>query len=125
MNPPNGIDAYISGFSAGAQSMLQKLRETIQLAAPDAEEVISYMMPAYKLNGILVYFAAHKNHIGFYPTSRGLEPFKTELGEFKCSKGIIQFGFDKPLPIELITRIVKFRVSENLGKVKKRANQRS
>ena len=125
MNPPNGIDLYISGFPAGTQYLLQKLREAIQRAAPDAEEVISYQMPAYKLNGILVYFAAHKNHIGFYPTSKGIEPFKSELTEFKCSKGTIQFLLDKPLPIELITRIVKFRVSENLAKAKKRANLRS
>jgi uncharacterized protein YdhG (YjbR/CyaY superfamily) len=121
MRQLNETDIYILGFPSGVQEMLQELRETIKNAAPDAEEVTSYRMPAYKLNGILVYFAGYKNHIGFYPASNGIEAFRSELSEFKCSKGTIQFALDKPLPVELITRIVKFRVSENLAKTKKRA----
>lgn len=77
---------------------------------------MSYGMPAYRLNGILVYFAAYENHIGFYPTSSGIEAFKHELGDFKWSKGAIQFPLDKPLPSKLVTRIVKFRVKEDLEK---------
>lgn len=112
----NEIDMYISGFPRKVQRLLQQLRATINKAAPKAEEVISYGMPAYRLNGILVYFAAYENHIGFYPTSSGIEAFKHELGDFKWSKGAIQFPLDKPLPSKLVTRIVKFRVKEDLEK---------
>lgn len=125
MNSPNQIDIYIFGFPFGVQEMLQKLRETIKIAAPDAVEILSYQMPAYKLNGMLVYFAGYKNHIGFYPGSNGIEAFRAELTAFKCSKGTIQFPLDKPLPVELITKIVKFRVFENSAKAKKRAGSRS
>jgi len=113
MKKPNDVDKYLVDFPIEIQEALERIRETIKKAVPDAEEVISYKMPAYKLNGILVYFAAHKNHIGFYPTSSGIEAFKKELEPYKCAKGSVQFPFDKPLPIGLITRIVKFRVMEN------------
>jgi uncharacterized protein YdhG (YjbR/CyaY superfamily) len=120
MNKLNEIDIYIAGFPVETQEILERLRETIKKAAPDAEEVISYKMPAYKLNGILLYFAAHKNHIGFYPTGKGIEAFKNELTNYKWSKGTIQFPLNKPIPFGLITKIVKFRVKENLQKVKKK-----
>ena len=114
----NEIDKYIAAFPKDTQLLLEKLRETIREAAPDAEEVISYQMPAYKLNGILVYFAGYKNHIGFYPTSSGIEAFKKELSVYKGAKGSVQFPLNKPLPLGLVTKIVKFRLSENLQKPK-------
>ena len=112
----NDIDKYILIFPDEMQEKLQELREIIRRAAPEAEEVISYSMPAYRLYGILVYFAGHKNHIGFYPTSSGIVAFISELKDFKFSKGAIQFPLDKPLPAKLITEIVKFRVKENSDK---------
>jgi uncharacterized protein YdhG (YjbR/CyaY superfamily) len=114
----NDIDKYISGFSEATQKLLNQLRETIIKAAPEAEEVISYQMPAFKYYGILVYFAAYKNHIGFYPTASGIANFKDELSIYKSSKGAVQFPLDQNLPIELITKIVEFRVKENLKKIK-------
>ena len=119
MNGPNDIDRYISGFQSELREKLQELREIITRAAPEAEEVISYSMPAYRLHGILVYFAGHKNHIGFYPTSSGIEAFISELKDYKFSKGAIQFPLDKPLPAKLITEIVRFRVKENMTKLKR------
>ncbi len=107
------IDEYISMFPAGLQEELQKLRKVIKEAAPDAEEKISWQMPTFFLHGNLVHFAAHKNHIGFYPGADGIENFKQELTEYKSSKGAVQFPNGKPLPYDLITRIVKFRVLEN------------
>ena len=105
---------------------MKKLRQTIRKAAPEAEEVISYQMPAYKLQGMLVYFAAYKNHIGFYPTGSGIFAFKKELSIYECSKGTVRFPLDKPLPLGLIGKIVKFRVKENLEKKKKKGpNTRS
>jgi uncharacterized protein YdhG (YjbR/CyaY superfamily) len=112
----NDIDKYISGFPETTQKLLNQLRETIIKAAPEAEEVISYQMPAYKYYGILVYFAAYKNHIGFYPTGSGIANFKNELSIYKGSKGTVQFPLDQHLPIELITKIVEFRVKENFVK---------
>lgn len=114
------VDKYISGFPAEVQVLLEQLRSTIRIAAPEAEEIISYGMPAYRLAGNLVYFAAYKNHIGFYPTSSGIERFQSELLSYNCSKGTIQFSLCEPLPLELIARIVKYRVSTNLSKSKKR-----
>lgn len=119
MNNPNDIDKYIAGFSGDIKEALILIRKTIKEAAPEAEEVISYKMPAYRLNGMLVYFAAHTNHIGFYPTGKGIEAFKNELTTYKWSKGTIQFPIGKPLPIGLISKIVKFRVKENMQKIKK------
>ena len=109
------IDEYISTFPKDVQSILEKLRQTIRKAAPDAEEAISYQMPTFKLRGNLVYFAAFKNHIGFYPTSSGVAAFKKELSSYETSKGAVRFPNDKPLPLSLIRRIVKYRVKENLA----------
>jgi uncharacterized protein YdhG (YjbR/CyaY superfamily) len=119
MKEVNDIDRYIAGFPENTRNMLEQLRHTIKQNAPDAEEVISYQMPAYKQNGILLYFAAYKNHIGFYPMAQAIEVFRAELSSFKLSKGTIQFPLDKPLPLELITKIVKFRVIERSKKSKK------
>lgn len=120
MYKPNNIDEYIAGFPAEVQYLLEQVRHTIKNSASGAEEAISYGMPAFKLNGILVWFAAHKNHIGFYPHSSGIEVFKKELSKYKTSKGAIQFPIDKPLPLELIAEIVKFRVIEDMEKVKQK-----
>jgi uncharacterized protein YdhG (YjbR/CyaY superfamily) len=114
----NCIDEYISGFPAEVQEMLRQLRVTIQQAAPQAGETINYAMPTFTLKGNLVYFAAYKNHIGFYPAPSGIAAFKDELQICKWAKGSVQFPLDKPLPLDLISRIVKFRVIENLGKSK-------
>jgi uncharacterized protein YdhG (YjbR/CyaY superfamily) len=113
MNKPKDVDEYIVSFPDNIQKILQLLRTTIKKFAPAAEEVISYGMPAYRQNGILVYFAAHKSHIGFYPTSSGIEAFKKEIAAYKWAKGSVQLPLDKPLPLELIAEIVKFRVKEN------------
>jgi len=113
MNKSFEIDKYISSFPATIQEVLELLRETIRKAAPEAIEVISYSMPAFKQNSVLVYFAAYTNHIGFYPTASGIEMFKEEFSAYKWSKGAVQFPIDKPLPLDLITRIVKFRVKED------------
>ena len=118
-NQLNAIDKYIEGFPIDVQTQLVQLRQAIRLAAPDADEVISYGMPAYRKKGILVYFAGYKSHIGFYPTASGIEAFKSELTDYKWSKGTIQFPFGEPLPIGLITRIVKFRVGVMEHKAKK------
>src|SRR6516165_9954191 len=106
------VDEYLSAFPAGTKAVLQEMRSTIKKAAPQAEEVISYNMPAYKLNGILVYFAGYANHIGFYPTASGMEAFKQEFSGYKNSKGAVQFPIDRPLPLALITKVVKFRISQ-------------
>lgn len=116
---PENIDEYIAGFSLPIQSLLEKLRATIKEAAPGATEKLSYRMPAFDQNGILVYFAAYKNHIGFYPTSSPVFKFRDELAGYEFSKGAIRFPIDKPLPLDLISRIVKFRLKENLEKAEK------
>jgi uncharacterized protein YdhG (YjbR/CyaY superfamily) len=110
------IDEYIATFPPEIQKLLQAMRETIQAAAPEATEKISYQMPTFYLNGNLVHFAAFKNHIGFYPAPRGIEAFREELSVYKGAKGSVQFPFDQPLPLELVSRIVKFRVAEALKK---------
>ncbi len=115
---PKNVDAYISDFPEEVQQLMKQLRATIKKAEPKAEEVISYGMAGYKYNGMLVYFAGYKNHIGFYPAPRGIEEFKKELSAYKGSKGTVQFPLDKPLPFQLITKIVKFRAKENLEKTK-------
>ena len=114
----NNIDEYISNQSAEIQILLEQIRQSIKQAAPEAEEVISYQMPAYKQQGILVYFAAFKNHIGFYATPNGHAKFKEALSAYRQGKGSVQFSIDKPIPLDLITEIVKFRVSENRKKSK-------
>jgi uncharacterized protein YdhG (YjbR/CyaY superfamily) len=113
---PTSIDEYISAFPEDIQEKLQNIRLTIREAAPDAEETISFQMPAFRQNGILVYFAAFKNHISFFPTSSGIEKFKMDLAAYEGSKGTVKFPLDKPIPYDLISRIVKFRVEENLRK---------
>ncbi len=110
------IDDYIRTFPPDTQSILEKIRQTIKKAAPDATETISYQMPAFKLNGkILVYFAAFKNHIGFYPLPSGITTFEKELVPYARSKGTVQFPLDKPIPYDLVEKIVKFRASENMA----------
>ena len=115
----NTIDKYIARFPDGVQKKLKEMREVIQASAPDAEERISYQMPAFYLKGILVYFAAFKDHIGFFPTSSGIQAFEGECSGYKTSKGTLQLPLDKPLPLDLIGRMVKFRVAENLAKAAK------
>jgi uncharacterized protein YdhG (YjbR/CyaY superfamily) len=110
------IDEYISTFPQEVQPTLAELRKIISKAAPKAQERINYNMPTFYLNGNLVHFAAYKNHIGFYPTPSGIENFEEDLKNYKSSKGAVQFPIDKPLPKRLITKIVKFRVEENLSK---------
>ena len=112
------IDEYIRGFPKEIQNLLKEMKSTIQKAAPDAEEAIKYAMPTFVLNGNLVHFAAYKNHIGFYPAPSGIEAFKKELSAYEGSKGAIRFPLDKPLPLSLITKIVKYRVKQNLEKAK-------
>ncbi|WP_420148202.1 iron chaperone [Spirosoma sp.] len=116
---PNTIDEYIAGFPADVQEKLQQVRETIKKAAPDATETVKYAMPTFTLNGNLVYFAGFKNHIGFYATPKGNEAFQQELSAYKQGKGSIQFPLDQPMPLDLIARMVTYRVEENLGKATK------
>lgn len=111
---PLSVDHYIAAFPKEVQQKLTAIRETIKAAAPKAEEIISYQMPGYRQSGMLVYFAAFKNHIGFYATPTGHAGFKKELAIYKQGKGSVQFPLDKPIPLKLITRIVQFRVKENL-----------
>lgn len=108
------FDDYFSHQTPEVQILLNQIRQTIKKAAPEAEEVISYQMPAFKYHGMLVYFAAFKNHIGFYATPNGHSEFKEELSVYKQGKGSVQFPFTKPIPLDLIAKIVKFRVNENL-----------
>ena len=111
---PENIDEYIAGFPAATQKSLKLIRATIRKAAPKAEETISYAIPAYKLYGTaLIYFAAFTNHVSVYPAPRGKDEFREELAQYKGGKGTVQFPLDKPIPTDLITRIVKFR-SKNL-----------
>lgn len=117
---PENIDQYIANFPAATQKLLLQVRETIQLAVPKAKEVISYGMPAFKQKGILVYFAGYAKHIGFYPTGSGIEAFKNEFGNYKWSKGAVQFPLDKPLPLDLITRITKFKAERDLERTVKK-----
>lgn len=110
------IDDYISKFPTEVQEILMTIRKVIKESAPDAKEKISYQMPTFALHGNLVHFAAFKNHIGFYPAPSGIEAFKEELSVYKGAKGSVQFPINKPLPYELISKIVKFRVAENIKK---------
>jgi len=112
------IDEYIATFPEETQKILKEIRATIKAAAPDAEAKISYQMPTFTLKGNLVHFAAFKKHIGFYPVPTGIEKFKKELAAYESGKGSVQFPLDEPIPYDLISRIVKFRVKENLAKAK-------
>ena len=118
------IDEYIATFPEDVQKILQELRAVIKAAAPDAQETISYQIPTFTLNGNLVHFGAWKKHIGFYPTSSGTQAFEQELSVYESAKGSIKFPIDKPLPLELIGRIVKFRVAENLKKADAKSSKR-
>ena len=120
----NTIDEYIATFPLEVQKILNSLRQTVHAAAPQATEKISYQMPTFFLHGNLVHFAAYKNHIGFYPAPSGIEQFAGELSRYEGSKGAIRFPIDQPLPMDLITRIVKYRVGENLAKADKKAKRK-
>jgi len=119
------IDEYIATFPADIQALLETVRATIKAAAPGAEERISYQMPAFALNGNLVYFSALKGHIGLYPTSSGIAAFKDELAVYKSTKGAVRFPIDQPLPLDLISRIVRFRVAENLDRAAAKAGTKN
>ena len=114
---PETVDQYIAAFPTDVKKRMQQLRKTIKVAAPKAEEVISYQMPGYKYLGMLVYFAAYKNHIGFYPGAGGVLEFYKELSSFRSAKGSVQFPHDRPIPFEIISKIVKFRVKQNEEKL--------
>lgn len=109
---PETIDGYISSFPEDIQKVLQEVRQTIRDAAPEASEAIKYAIPTFIQNGNLVHFAAFKNHIGFYPTPSGTETFAEELSVFKTGKGSVQFPLDQPMPLDLIKRIVQFRIKQ-------------
>jgi uncharacterized protein YdhG (YjbR/CyaY superfamily) len=117
------IDAYIAAFPAEVQKKLKELRKVIKEAAPEAEEKISYQMPTFTQNGNLVHFAAFKNHIGFYPAPSGIEKYQDELARYKTSKGAIQFPLGEDIPFDLVREIVKFRLQENMAKVKTKAKK--
>lgn len=117
----NEINKYISSFPEKTQSLLKQVYSTIKKVIPEADECIKYMMPTFVLNGNLVHFAGYKNHIGFYPAPSGINAFKNELTGYNCSKGAIQFPLNKPLPLVLIVKIVRFRVKENTEKAKKKS----
>ena len=121
---PTTIDEYIAGFLPDVQEILEKIRLTIRAAAPDAQETISYQMPTFTLQGNLVHFAAFKKHIGFYPVPTGIEAFKDELSVYQGGKGSVQFPLDQPMPYDLISRIVTFRVQENLAKAAAKGKKR-
>lgn len=121
---PNEIDKYIAAFPKEVQEILNKLRAAIREAAPEAEETINYQIPTFTLNGNLVHFAGFKQHIGFYPTPSGMDKFKKELAIYKGAKGSVQFPIDKPLPLGLVKRIVKFRVAENLKKAEAKSKKK-
>lgn len=116
----NTVDEYILQFPIEVQEILKELRRLVKEVAPEAEEKISYQMPTYYLNGNLVHFAAFKNHIGLYPTPTGIEAFKEDLSKYKGAKGSVQFPFNKPIPFDLIRKIVEFRVNESKEKALKK-----
>ena len=120
----NSIDEYIQTFPQDIQKILQEVRATIKAAAPEAEEKISYQMPTFFLKGNLIHFAAFKNHIGIYPTPSGTEAFKRELSIYQGAKGSVRLPIDEPMPLKLISRIVKFRVAENLKNEKSRSTKK-
>jgi len=116
MAKPTTIDEYIATFPKETQAKLEQVRTVIKNEAPGATEMISYSIPAFKLKGMLVWFGAHTNHIGFYPRGSGIEKSQKEFAGYKHAKGSVQFPLDKPLPLDLIGKIVRFRVAENLEK---------
>jgi len=110
------IDEYVAAFPQNVQNILQELRQTIRDSAPNAKEAISYQIPTFKLNGNLIHFAAYKHHIGFYPTPSAIKEFSKELSQYETSKGTVKFPLNKPIPLTLVKRIVKYRVKEKLEK---------
>ena len=118
MTKPKNTDEYIAGFPEEVQEILQQIREAVKAAVPQAEEIISYGMPAFKWNGMLLWFGAHSKHIGFYPRVSAIKAFKKELAIYKQAKGSVQFALSEPMPLKLIARIAKFRKAENLERVK-------
>jgi uncharacterized protein YdhG (YjbR/CyaY superfamily) len=118
------INEYIASFPQEIQKKLQEVRETIKDAAPDAHEKISYQMPTFYLHGNLVHFAAYKYHIGFYPTPNGIQAFKQELSQYETSKGSVQFPLDKPIPLDLISKITTYRVAENLKRAETKSTKK-
>jgi uncharacterized protein YdhG (YjbR/CyaY superfamily) len=122
---PNSIDEYIALFPEEIQIKLLEMRAIIKAAAPGAQEKISYQMPAFAQQGILVYFAAWKDHIGFYPIPSGVQAFKQELSNYESSKGSVKFPLDRPLPLDLISKIVKFRLAENLKRTEEKSRKRN
>ncbi len=118
------IDEYIAAFPADVQERLQQMRAIIREAAPEAQEKISYQMPTFFLHGNLVHFAAFKNHIGFYPAPRGIEAFKDELAAYEGAKGSVRFPLDQPLPLDLVRRIVQFRVTDQLQNAKAKKSRK-
>lgn len=120
MKSYTSIDAYIADYPENLQELLQIMRETIHKAAPEATEAIKYGIPTFILNGNLVHFGSYKNHIGFYPAPRGIEAFKEETAQYEGGKGTLKFPIDKPLPLDLVSRIVKFRVQDNLERKRKK-----
>jgi uncharacterized protein YdhG (YjbR/CyaY superfamily) len=121
---PSNIDEYMAGLPENIQKILEELRSTIRKAAPAAEETINYGIPTFTLNGNLVHFAAFKNHIGFYPAPSGIEAFKKELSVYDGAKGSVQFPIKDKLPLTLITKIVKFRVKENIERAKEKTKSK-
>lgn len=120
---PKDIDEYIAAFPKDVQEILEKIRATIRKAAPNAEEAIKYQIPTFTLNGNLVHFAAFKKHIGLYPAPRALEEFRDELSGYKGAKGSVQFPLDQPIPFDLISRIVEYRVKESLEEQKPKSRR--
>ncbi|MGZ3864704.1 MAG: iron chaperone [Bacteroidia bacterium] len=118
MKKPVSVEDYIKSYPKEVQKIIKDVQATIKKSAPKATESISYGMPYYSLGGRLVYFAAHKNHVGFYPLTTGIAAFKKELSIYKGAKGSVQFPYDKKMPLTLIAKIVKFRVKENEAKIK-------
>ena len=117
---PKSIDDYAERYPPQVRRLIRAMRTTIRAAAPHAQETISYRMPAFRAGGILVYFAAHRSHIGFYPGRAAIVVFRKELSRYKGAKGSVQFPFDQALPLGLVRRIVKFRVQENASKSKRK-----
>lgn len=113
MRKPENIEQYMTGFTGTVRDKLEELRRAVKKAAPQATEVISYGMPGFKINSVLVYFAGWDKHIGFYPGAGGIAKFKDELSVYKGAKGSVQFPLDEPLPLELVNRIVQFRIQED------------
>ena len=118
------IDEYIDAFPPAVQKTLEELRRTIKKAAPGAEEAIKYGIPTFVLNGNLVHFAAYKEHIGFYPAPMGIEEFRPETTRYESGKGTLKFPLDEPVPFDLVTRIVKYRVQKNVEKAESKRKKK-